>query len=50
MKNMIRIGSRLGIICAVAAIVLALVNSKTSPMIAEYQEQAVQEAVRKVSN
>lgn len=50
MKNMIRIGSRLGIICAVAAIVLALVNSITAPKIAAYQEQAVQEALRRVSN
>jgi Na+-translocating ferredoxin:NAD+ oxidoreductase subunit G len=50
MKQMISIGSRLAIICAVSAIVLALVNSITAPKIAIYQEQLVQQALAEVSS
>ncbi len=49
MKDMIKISSRLGIICAVAAVVLALVNSITAPEIAAYQERVVAQALEQVS-
>ncbi len=50
MKNMINIGSRLAIICAVSAIILAVVNSKTAPIIVLQQENAVKEALEQVSS
>ncbi len=49
MKDMIKISSRLGVICAVAAIVLALVNSVTAPEIAAYQKRVIEEAIQQVS-
>ncbi len=49
MKDMLKISSRLGLICAVAAIVLALVNSITAPEIAAYQKKVVEEALQQVS-
>lgn len=50
MKGMIKIGSRLAIICAVAAVVLAMVNAITAPEIAAYKEKVVKEALEEVSN
>lgn len=49
MKDILRIGSRLALICAVAAITLALFNTITEPRIAAYNEKILQEALAKLS-
>jgi electron transport complex protein RnfG len=49
MNTMIKIGSRLAIICAVAAIVLALVNGVTAPKIALYRQQVLEQGLASVS-
>ena len=49
MKTMVNIGSRLAIICAVAAIILALVNGVTAPKIAAYKQQVLEEGLASVS-
>lgn len=49
MNSMVKIASRLGIICAVAAIVLAMVNSVTAPRIEQYQQMVIQRALDEVS-
>lgn len=49
MSSMVKIASRLGIICAVAAIVLAMVNSVTAPRIEAYQQMVIQRALDEVS-
>lgn len=46
---MVKIGSRLAIICAVAAIILALVNGITAPKIAAYRQQVLEEGLAAVS-
>lgn len=48
MHNMVAIGSRLAIICVVAALVLALVNAVTAPVIEENREKDLQEAQAQV--
>lgn len=49
MKDFVGIGGRLGLICAVAALVLGLVNSVTEPKIAEIKAQKLQEALSAVA-
>lgn len=49
MNQTIQIGSKLALICAVAAIVLALVASITQPKIAEIQEQRLKQALEAVA-
>ena len=49
MKDFAVIGGRLGIICAVAALVLGLVNSITEPKIAELKAQKLHEALAAVA-
>ncbi len=49
MKNLAAIGGRLGIICAVAALVLGLVNSITEPKIAEIKMKKLHEALAAVA-
>jgi electron transport complex protein RnfG len=47
---MINIGSRLAVICAVAAIILALVNGFTAPKIAAYKQKVLEEGLASVSS
>jgi electron transport complex protein RnfG len=49
MKQTILVGSKLAIICAVAAIVLGFVNAVTAPKIKQIQEQRLQQALNAVS-
>lgn len=49
MKRIVGIGIRLTIICAVAAIILAFVNSVTAPAIEMYKQAALEEALKKIS-
>lgn len=49
MKELTAIGSRLGIICAVAALVLGLVNGITEPRIAELKAEKLHQALSAVA-
>ena len=49
MKELTAIGGRLGIICAVAALVLGLVNSITEPRIAELKAEKLYQALSAVA-
>ena len=49
MKDVIRIGGRLAIICAVAATVLGGINALTEPRIEWIQQQRLEEALKEVS-
>ncbi len=48
MKEVMNIGGRLALICAVAAVILGIVNSFTAPRILEYKEQQLLEALQEV--
>ncbi|MFP4565130.1 MAG: FMN-binding protein [Spirochaetaceae bacterium] len=48
MHTFVAIGSRLAVICTVAALVLALVNVLTAPVIAENRQQALDEALGRI--
>ena len=48
MKDVMKIGGRLALICAVAAIILGLVNGITAPRIAELKALKLQQALRAV--
>jgi electron transport complex protein RnfG len=48
MQKLVAIGGRLAIICTVAALVLALVNAITAPVIEENREEALAEALRRI--
>jgi len=48
MKDVMSIGGRLAVICAVAAVVLGLVNGVTAPRIADLKAQKLQDALRAV--
>ena len=49
MRDVIRIGGRLAIICAVAATVLGGINALTEPRIEWIQQQRLEEALKEVS-
>ena len=49
MNDIIRIGGRLGIICAVAAIILGGINALTEPRIEWIQQQRLEQALANVS-
>ncbi len=46
---MVKIGSKLALICAIAALVLGAVNMVTEPKIAEFKAAKLKEALEKVS-
>ncbi len=48
-KNLFEIGGRLAIICTVAAIVLALVNAVTAPIIVRNRERELAEALSRIA-
>ena len=48
MQKLVEIGGRLGIICTVAALVLALVNAVTAPVIAQHRQEALDAALRRI--
>ncbi|HDQ15242.1 MAG TPA: FMN-binding protein [Sediminispirochaeta sp.] len=50
MKDMVKIGSRLAIICAVAALVLGLMNAVTEPRIELIKQQRLAAALENVSS
>ncbi|MCF7943968.1 MAG: FMN-binding protein [Spirochaetia bacterium] len=50
MKNILSIGFKLALICAVAAISLSLINMITAPKIEAYKEQKLLEALEAVSS
>ena len=45
MNDSLRIGGRLGILCAAAALVLGLVNSLTEPKIGRIKSEALRETL-----
>ena len=49
MTDIIKIGSKLALICAVAALCLGAVNMVTEPKIAEFRAQKLKEALEQVS-
>ncbi|MGI6432838.1 MAG: FMN-binding protein [Sphaerochaetaceae bacterium] len=49
MKYISRVGITLAVICFVAALSLALVNAITSPRIAAYEQQVIQDALMEVA-
>ncbi|NBF41476.1 MAG: FMN-binding protein [Spirochaetes bacterium] len=48
MQKLVEIGGRLAIICTVAALVLALVNAVTAPVIAENRQEALDAALQQI--
>jgi len=48
MQKLVAIGTRLAIICTVAALVLALVNAVTAPVIAQNRQEALNEALAQI--
>lgn len=48
MQKLVEIGGRLAIICTVAALVLALVNAVTAPVIAQNRQEALDAALRRI--
>jgi electron transport complex protein RnfG len=48
MQKLVAIGTRLAIICTVAALVLALVNAMTAPVIAQNRQEALKEALARI--
>jgi electron transport complex protein RnfG len=48
MQKLVAIGTRLAIICTVAALVLALVNAVTAPVIAQNRQEALNEALARI--
>jgi electron transport complex protein RnfG len=48
MQKLVAIGTRLAIICTVAALVLALVNAMTEPVIAQNRQEALNEALARI--
>jgi electron transport complex protein RnfG len=50
MKNYLKVAMILGVICAVAAVILAFVNSVTAPRIAEYEEKQTLLALESVAS
>jgi len=48
MQKLVAIGTRLAIICTVAALVLALINAMTAPVIAQNRQEALEEALRQI--
>lgn len=49
MTEIVKVGSKLALICAVAALCLGAVNMVTEPKIAEFRAQKLQEALERVS-
>ncbi|MDA3835406.1 MAG: RnfABCDGE type electron transport complex subunit G [Spirochaetales bacterium] len=49
MKNMVKIGTRLAVICAVAAVILGFANAFTAPTIALYKKKVLEQALTSVS-
>lgn len=48
MQKLVEIGGRLAIICTVAALVLALVNAVTAPVIAQNRQEALDAALQQI--
>ncbi|MFO7781400.1 MAG: FMN-binding protein [Spirochaetia bacterium] len=48
MQKLVEIGGRLAIICIVAALVLALVNAVTAPVIAQNRQEALDAALQQI--
>ena len=49
MKNILIIGLKLTIICAVAALCLGMVNALTAPRIAELKKEALSDALKVIN-
>lgn len=49
MKDMVKIGGKLAVICAVAALILGLMNAVTEPRIEQIQQERLEAALARVS-